>query len=473
MKTAIWWIRRDLRLTDNATLHAALAAADQIIPLFVVDPNLLASPYMADKRLAFLFHSLRAMSQALQSCGSNLIVRHGQPAAVLSQVMDSGQAEAIFAEEDFSPYARQRDQAIAQQLPLTLVSGLTVCHPEQVLKDDQTPYTVFTPYSRRWKSYPLPRARDILAAPRRIHTPSGLVSEAIPNHPVHADDSLFPASEREAQTRLQRFAQRSPIGQYADQRNQPAVQGTSQLSPYFRFGLLSARQAVVAALTAKGQATTEAEAKGSETWLTELIWREFYLAILYHFPHVRQGSFRPEYDRIVWANDPVQFDAWCAGQTGYPIVDAAMRQLSTIGWMHNRARMITASFLVKDLLIDWRWGEKWFMQTLIDGDPAANNGGWQWTAGTGTDAAPYFRIFNPVLQSEKFDPDGDYLRQWLPELRHLPKKSIHAPWKLKLADQKKFGCLLGQHYPHPIVDHAVARKRTLEAYKKAKSSPVP
>jgi deoxyribodipyrimidine photo-lyase len=203
-------------------------------------------------------------------------------------------------------------------------------------------------------------------------------------------------------------------------------------------------------------------------WLTELIWREFYVAILYHFPHVRSGSFQRQYDRIAWDNDPAAFAAWCEGRTGVPIVDAAMRQLVQTGWMHNRSRMIVASFLVKDLLIDWRWGERFFMQQLVDGDPAANNGGWQWTAGTGTDAAPYFRIFNPVTQGQKFDPDGQYVRQWVPELANVPAKFIHEPWKLPSSDQRRAGCVVGQDYPAPILDHAWARERTLTAYAQAK-----
>jgi deoxyribodipyrimidine photo-lyase len=232
-----------------------------------------------------------------------------------------------------------------------------------------------------------------------------------------------------------------------------------------RMGLLSARQAVVAALSAIAAAATPEACKGAETWLNELIWREFYGAILHHFPHVRLRSFRPQYDAISWRNDPDEFAAWCAGKTGYPVVDAAMRQLLATGWMHNRARMITASFLVKDLLIDWRWGEKWFMQHLVDGDPAANNGGWQWTAGTGTDAAPYFRIFNPTTQGAKFDPDGVYIRRWLPELAAVPDKYIHEPHLMPFVAQNQAGCIIGRDYPALIVDHNLARERTLAAYR--------
>jgi deoxyribodipyrimidine photo-lyase len=234
------------------------------------------------------------------------------------------------------------------------------------------------------------------------------------------------------------------------------LEGTSILSPYIHFGMLGLRTAVQGALEAIATVTGEDDKRSAGIWLNELIWREFYVHILYHFPHVQKDNFRSKYDRIQWRNDPDEFQDWKAGQTGYPVVDAAMRQMAATGWMHNRARMITASFLVKDLLIDWRWGEHWFMENLLDGDIAANNGGWQWTAGTGTDAAPYFRIFNPITQSRKFDPDGNYIRRWVPELAHLDSSEIHAPWEAKV---KVPG------YPLPIVDHRFARERTLEAYK--------
>ena len=243
------------------------------------------------------------------------------------------------------------------------------------------------------------------------------------------------------------------------------LEGTSGLSPYLRFGMLSARQAAWAARRAEAQAMDAAARLGAETWLNELIWREFYAAILYHFPFVRQMAFRPELREISWRDAPADFAAWVDGRTGYPVVDAAMRQLQTTGWMHNRARMITASFLTKDLLIDWRLGERYFMQHLLDGDPAANNGGWQWVAGTGTDAAPYFRVFNPMLQGIKFDPQGAYVRRWVPELTTVPNDFIHAPWKMPADVQRRVGCFIGKDYPAPLVDHALARERALNGYK--------
>ena len=242
------------------------------------------------------------------------------------------------------------------------------------------------------------------------------------------------------------------------------LNGTSSLSPYLKFGMISLRSAAACALEALHHVENPDNRKGAEIWLNELIWREFYIHILYHFPDVLKESFRPGLRNITWENDLRKFSQWKSGQTGYPVVDAAMRQLVDTGWMHNRARMIVASFLVKDLHVDWRWGERWFMQNLIDGDPAANNGGWQWTAGTGTDSASYFRIFNPVLQSKKFDPEGNYIRKWIPELASIPKNFIHEPWKMSSEIQSKFGVRIGKTYPSPIVDHQFARQRTLEMY---------
>jgi len=469
MQTAIWWIRRDLRLADNQALNAALSQADQVIPLFILDPTLLKAPTAGEKRLAFLLAGLRHLDEALQARGSRLTVRRGEPQEVLARLVAESGARAIFAEADFSAYARRRDQAVAETLPLRLSHGLTARPPQMVLKGDETPYTVFTPFSKAWKQFPRPTEAEILPAPQTINTPSDL-----PSHPIPAEPTLplavpFPPGEMEANRRLERFTTGDdpPIYRYANDRNALDWSGTAGLSPYFRFGMLSARQAVVTAYQALDQAPSGEAGQGAEAWLNELIWREFYVAILYHFPEVMRHSFRPNRRQIAWANDESAFAAWCEGQTGYPVVDAAMRQLAQTGWLHNRARMIVASFLVKDLLIDWRWGERWFMQHLVDGDPAANNGGWQWTAGTGTDAAPYFRIFNPHTQSKKFDPQGAYLRRWLPELAQVPDQFIHEPHKMPPGIQQQAGCLIGRDYPAPLVDHAQARERTLEAYKAA------
>jgi deoxyribodipyrimidine photo-lyase len=466
MTTAIWWIRRDLRLTDNQALSQALAQADAVIPLFILDPKLWNSTYVGAKRLAFLLAGLRQLEADLHARGSRLVIRQGDPSTELRAVLAESGAVAIFAEADVSPYARRRDTAVAATLPLRLAGGLTVQPPDAVLKAGSTPYTVFTPFSRAWKALPPPTPESILPPPSLIATPAHLPSRPLPAEPDLPAGVPFEPGEAAAQRRLAAFvAGADPaVYRYDDERNRLDLDGTSGLSPYLRFGLLSPRQAAAAAWRAIEQAPNPTARKGADTWLNELIWREFYLNILHHFPQVRGASFRPEYDRMAWRNDERDFSAWCQGRTGYPVVDAAMRQLVASGWMHNRARMIVASFLVKDLLIDWRWGERWFMQHLVDGDPAANNGGWQWTAGVGTDAAPYFRIFNPVLQSQKFDPAGAYIRRWLPELAGVPAKYIHAPWQMPAALQRQANCLIDRDYPVPIVDHTQARQRTLAAY---------
>lgn len=462
MNTAIWWIRRDLRLNDNQALAAAMRQASTVIPVFILDPGLLASPYVGQARLAFLFDGLRALDAGLRAGGSALIIREGDPLDALVALREETGAEDIFAEADISPYAHQRDQRVGFTLPLNLVSGVTVYPPDTLRKADGSPYTVFTPFSRMWRSLPFPGSP--LTAPDRLPALPTLPSLGIPLTPCHPADSPFPAGEAEALRRLSTFTDLA-IHRYADDRNRMDLVGTSGLSPYLRFGMVSARQAAWAARQVEAQAKNAHARQGAETWLNELIWREFYAAILYHFPLVRRMAFRPGLRNIPWRDAPADFAAWAEGRTGYPVVDAAMRQLNTAGWMHNRARMIAASFLTKDLLIDWRLGERYFMQHLLDGDPAANNGGWQWTAGTGTDAAPYFRVFNPVLQGRKFDSHGDYVRRWVPELAAVPEAYVHSPWEMPADVQKQAGCQIGKDYPAPIVDHHLARQRVLAAYR--------
>jgi deoxyribodipyrimidine photo-lyase len=468
--TAICWIRRDLRLADNDALSSAVSAAERVIPLYVLDPTLLER-YAGSVRVAFLLGGLRELDATLRARQSRLIVRHGDPAEQLARLVAETDASAVYAEEDYSPYARRRDAAVADRAPLHLVGSPVLRPPGMVLKADGDPYKVYTPFRNTWLRYPPPRVSELRPAPPRLSTPGGVASTPLPDQPAMSPRVPFPPGEEEALRRLAAFVEgdRAPVYAYAERRDRMDLDATSRLSPYLRFGMLSARQAIVAAFQAIERAPTVQARRSAETWLHELIWREFYVAIHYHFPHVHDRSFRDNLRTIRWDNDPVYVDAWRAGQTGYPVVDAGMRQLAQSGWVHNRARMIVASFLVKDLLVDWRWGERVFMQRLVDGDPAANNGGWQWTAGTGTDAAPYFRIFNPVLQGKRHDPDGLYVRRWVPELANVPDRYLHAPWQMSGDAQRRAGCVIGRDYPAPIVDHARARERTLAAYRAARS----
>jgi deoxyribodipyrimidine photo-lyase len=461
MDGAIWWIRRDLRLMDNQPLRAALEQARRVIPVFIIDSQLLASPFINEKRLAFLFGGLRALDEDLRKRGSHLVIRRGDPLEELTYLQFESGASSIFAEPDYSSFARRRDTRISRHLDVTWV-GSPAIHPPGSLLHNSKPYKVFTPFSRAWKALPSPGGGS--QAPEHLPPLASLDSLPIPDLPIPA---LFPPGEGEAQRRLVNFAtgEGSPIYSYSTGRDRLDQDGTAMLSPYFRFGMLSARQAATTALQAI-QTAPDAEGKYSaETWLNELIWRDFYVHILEHFPQVRKENFRLPH--IAWRNDLQDFAAWSTGHTGYPLVDAAMRQLEQTGWMHNRARMVVASFLTKDLLVDWRWGERWFMQHLVDGDPASNNGGWQWVAGTGTDAAPYFRIFNPVSQGIKHDPRGAYIRRWSPELRDVPDEFIHSPWQMPDGIQQASHCRIGRDFPAPIVDHAQARQRALEAYRKA------
>ncbi len=464
MKTALWWIRRDLRLADNPALSTALARAERVLSVFVLDPVFWHLPDVGEKRLAFLLRGLQELESALRARGSYLVVREGEPLSVLSVLMRESGAEMIFAEADSSPYARVCDAQVAASLPLSLIEGETVHAPGTISKKNGGPYTVYTPFKHAWRGLSLPRREELLPAPGRIPTPAGIASAPLPVPPALPGPALFPPGEIEARRRLETFVAEG-IARYAQTRDRMDLSGTSELSPYLCFGMLSARQAVVAAI----EACEQPEAReGAPVWLDELIWREFYRHILYHFPDVARESFRETLREIPWDSDARAFAAWQEGLTGYPAVDAAMRQLRTTGWMHNRARMIVASFLTKDLLIDWRWGERYFMQQLVDGDLASNNGGWQWAAGTGTDAAPYFRIFNPVLQGEKFDPQGAYVRRWVGELARVPDRYLQRPWAMPEEVQREASCIIGKDYPAPIVDHAWARERTLEAYRQAK-----
>jgi deoxyribodipyrimidine photo-lyase len=327
--------------------------------------------------------------------------------------------------------------------------------PEQVRTKTGGIYTVFTPFKNTWWEIAVPKPKP---APERVSVPELAQScqHWLAEIPTKATQSDFGNAKEILAGFLQHAA-----GNYNIGRDFPAEHGTSRLSPYLKWGIISAR-------TVYNAIQGLPKSSGTEIFISELAWRDFYNHILFHFPHVATGAFKKEYDAIAWENDTKLFTAWCNGQTGYPIVDAAMRELNATGWMHNRARMIVASFLTKDLLCNWQWGERYFMEQLLDGDLAANNGGWQWAASTGTDAQPYFRIFNPVSQGEKFDPEGIYVKRWCPELRRIPTKYIHQPWALSQLEQEAVDCVLGTHYPQRVVDHAVVRERALQLYKNAK-----
>jgi deoxyribodipyrimidine photo-lyase len=457
-------------LSDNQALTEAISSANSVIPVFVLDPKLIDSPNASPKRLAFLYKGLAQLDADLQVRGSKLIIRQGNPKEALSNLVKDSGAKQLYAEADFSPYARTRDVEVARELPLKQVGGSCVSHPESVLKKDGKPYKVFSPFMRVWKTLYQCQTEQLLPIPEHIHTPTGIASEKIPIPTGLSSSLLIQPGEKAANKRLHEFisGELQGIYQYSDTRNLMDIWGTAQVSPYLRFGMLSARLCVSAAQQALQHAPDQQSRRSAEIWLNELIWREFFISILYHYPSVLQQSFRQNLRTIPWRNDPSEFSAWCEGHTGYPIIDAAMRQLQNTGWMHNRGRMIVASFLVKHLLIDWRWGERWFMQNLIDGDPAANNGGWQWTAGTGIDAAPYFRVFNPIIQSKKFDTRGIFIRRWIPELEMVPWKYIHTPWEMPDELQKKIGCVIGVNYPLPLVEHRFARERVIQIYRETK-----
>jgi len=457
MKSVIWWIRRDLRLENNPALHAALQIKLPVIPLFILDPKLLENP--PSQRQVFLFNALHSLQNDIANLGNALILRKGNPLQVLHQLFQETEIETIFAEEDYSPYALQRDQLVQQAFPLHLIVGLTIHHPQQVLKSDSTPYTLFTPFSKNWKSFP----KNRIYTSKPDHLPTTPMPLSSLEFPESTPLTSFPASEKEANLRLHSFLN-APIFQYATGRNMLDQEGTSTLSPYLRFGLISIQTVYQGALNALQTAQTTEEKKGVETWINELIWREFYISILYHFPNVIKEAFYVHRWHIPWRNNASELKAWQQGLTGYPIVDACMRQLNQTGWMHNRGRMIVASFLTKDLLHNWQEGERYFMQKLVDGDPAANNGGWQWTAGVGTDAAPYFRIFNPILQSKKFDSQGVFIRKWLPELKDVPKAYLHEPWTMPADVQEQSHCIIGKDYPQPIVDRSIVKDRVLNAF---------
>lgn len=460
MRAGIWWVRRDLRLHDNPALITA-AAQGAVIPLFILDPHFQSGEGVSTARGAFLYEGLRALDMALRARGSKLVIRSGRPRDVLERVVRETGATVVMATEDVSPYARRRDREVAARIPLRLVGGPSVLPPDLATRPDGAPYLVFAAFRRAWLERVSREALTTLPVPPDLAIPQGITGDPFPSHLTVPEE--FPPGEDEGRRRLWAFARETdaPVFRYARSRDRLDVAGTSRLSPYLRAGMLSPREVVAAAMRGAAEAPTEDARRSAQRWLDELIWREFYAALLFHRPLLRSGSLRPRLRHFPWTNDAEDFAAWTAGRTGYPVVDAAMRQLRAVGWIPNRVRMVVAAFLVKDLLIDWRWGARYFMRCLVDGDPASNSGGWQWAAGTGTDAAPYFRIFNPTQQGWTWDPEGTYVRRWVPELTAVPAQYIHAPWRMPREVQRHGGCAVGAEYPIPIVDHAVARQRVL------------
>ena len=431
MSLSICWLRRDLRLHDNAALYHALKSGQSVLPVFIFDKNILDQlEDRADRRVEFLVQEVNRLHDELKKMGSTIIVRYGKPLDVWRELTGQYEIEEVFTNHDYEVYAKDRDRDVGNLLAeggigFHTYKDQTIFERDEVLSGSNTPYTVFTPYSKNWhgklnefylKSYPTEDYFD------NFHKAKGS-KERVPTLADMDFESVGePFPDRTVSDKL--------LDHYNKTRDFPAQDGTSELSMHLRFGTISIRDLA-----------RQAHDANDKTFLNELCWRDFYFQVLDHFPHVEKESFRREYDNIPWRNNEDEFEKWCRGETGYPIVDAGMRQLNTIGWMHNRVRMITASFLCKHLLIDWRWGEAYFGKKLRDYDLSANNGGWQWAAGSGTDAAPYFRVFNPTLQAEKFDPKGEYIRHWVPEFDTMD-------------------------YPQPVVDHKMARQRALDAYKK-------
>jgi deoxyribodipyrimidine photo-lyase len=433
-KVNIIWFRRDLRLTDNAALYHALKSNQPVLPIFIFDRNILDQlDDKADRRVEFIHAALEEMQAQLVKLGSSLEVYYGFPENVYKDLLDKYQIEKVFTNHDYEPYALERETTIENLLKENGVSLHTfkdqvIFEKDEVTKDDGKPYTVFTPYSRKWKT----RLTEFYLKPfptekyfSNFYQQNKTAIPSLETMGFQKVDKPFPSKQLQDEI----------IKHYAEKRNFPSLEnGTSKMGVHLRFGTVSIRALAKRALAL------------NETYLNELIWRDFYHMILWHFPQVGKGkSFKPAYEMIDWRNNENEFQQWCDGMTGYPIVDAGMRELNATGFMHNRVRMITASVLTKHLLIDWRWGEAYFAQKLLDFDLAANNGGWQWASSSGCDAAPYFRVFNPALQTEKFDKDLQYIKKWVPEFQEFS-------------------------YPKPIVQHELARKRVLEVYAKALKS---
>lgn len=477
----LMWFRRDLRVDDNAALYHALRSCRQVVCVFVFDRAILDALPRADRRVEFIRESLVELDLELRQLGGGLIVRHAVAEEEIARLAHSLDVQAVFANRDDEPAALERD---AQVLGALANAGVafhthkdhTLFERDEVLTKTSQPYTVFTPYKRAWlakidafylKPYPSRGYADALVPPPdALRTPVPTL-EKIGFEPTNLAALDIPTGAQGGAALFEDFFQR--IDRYQAARDYPAVRGPSYLSVHLRFGTVSVRQlaGVAHQLSLQGD-------NGAATWLGELIWRDFYFQVLAHNPQVAEGkSFRPEYDKIIWHHGKHAdglFDAWCTARTGYPLIDAAMLQINQSGYMHNRLRMVVASFLCKDLGLDWRRGEAYFAEHLNDFELSSNNGGWQWASSSGCDAQPYFRIFNPVTQSQRFDPEGKFIRRYLPQLANLSNAAIHAPWTASPVELEAAGLKLGEDYPKPVVDHAEARERTLQRYGVVKSN---
>lgn len=423
-KVSIFWFRRDLRLEDNKGLHEALQSGNKVVPLFIFDKDILESLPKNDARVTFIYQTLQKLDKELREYRSSLIIKKGKPLEVWRKLIEEYTIQRVYTNKDYEPYAIKRDKEIADFLTLKGIrfnafKDQVIFEENEVLKNDGTPYTVFTPYKNKWLQN-FSEKKDTQDFTIDLANFYQFSSEFLSLASIGFEESTIKVKPYNL----------SNLDSYDEVRDFPAEDKTSYLSPYLRFGLVSTRKMVRFAL------------KTNQTFLSELIWREFFMQILYHFPKVVTQNFKQKYDAVPWRNNEEEFKKWCAGKTGYPMVDAGMRELNETGYMHNRVRMITAGFLCKHLLIDWRWGEAYFAEKLLDYDLSANNGNWQWAAGTGCDAAPYFRVFNPESQLKKFDKDLQYVRKWVKDFDELT-------------------------YPQPMVEHKFARERAISTYKNA------
>ena len=424
----VFWFRRDLRVDDNKGFFEALNSNSEVLPLFIFDKNILDELPKDDARVSFIHERLDTIDMELQKFGKNLAVFYEDPITIIEKLISENQIQGVYTNHDYEPYAKDRDQKIASILAAKNIGFHTfkdqvIFEKSEVVKDDQTPYVVYTPYSRKWK--------DLFQKTKLEHFESEKLLRNIVSH-TYPFLSLKEIGFEQSKIKVAHYNNsENLISNYEETRNFPAIEGTSMIGTHLRFGSVSIRKVVASAASNK-----------KETYLKELIWREFFMQILWHFPRTNNKSFRPKYDAIKWNNNEEEFKKWCEGKTGYPFVDAGMRELNATGHMHNRVRMIVASFLCKHLLIDWRWGETYFATKLLDYEQSSNVGNWQWAAGSGVDAAPYFRIFNPTEQVKKFDKDLIYIKKWIPELQDFS-------------------------YPQPIVDHVFARERCLRVFKEA------